>query len=462
MTTTVRTYTAGSFTGTREDATFARSIFATHADVEAAADTAESNAKAHADTLVGELDIPAPDVLGLAAGGSVSVQFDDGYTGQYDALKMMHDEFGMRGTLYMHSGRIGSLTNQITAAQLVELDEQGHEIASHYPSNIDLRTLTEQQLIDGFKECRDDLIAAGVKPPVGFAYPMGYTNDLVRRVGRRFHGYLRAAGAMTGTNLSRMVTGSNRERLEVGSFQADAGLTDPVETARAHRLAARARDQRFHLGLYVHDIDTTDKMDGLKALLRHFRAIGLPVVPIADVASGWNRGMDTIDWAFQSLEDWTVEGTAPANYTYQVVTDRWHTLGSALHVDPSGSSGTESVWFRPDLTRTSGLSVQPGETVRVGYVADVPETLQAGWSGGGIRMRLYTYGMDGGNIDVTAVLTGDTAATDGFEWRSTEWTVPEGVYTVYPQLQYHGVEVGEAWLDSVFLASADQWDAYDS
>src|SRR5688572_27029616 len=98
--------------------------------------------------------------LGLACGGcpqsseqvfvghaplTVSLEFDDATADQYQLRSILSDR-GMHGTFFVNSGRIG-LPGYMTLAELQSLAADGHEIAGHTVSHLDLATadLAEQK-----------------------------------------------------------------------------------------------------------------------------------------------------------------------------------------------------------------------------------------------------------------------------------------------------------------------------
>jgi peptidoglycan/xylan/chitin deacetylase (PgdA/CDA1 family) len=108
---------------------------------------------------------PAPTII--------SLNFDDGFANQMDALPIMQAR-GYTGTFYIISGLLGN-ANRLTAANLLTLQAAGNEIAGHTTQHSDLTTLSaiEQQRTI----CNDRLALTNLGLTVtDFAYPYGSYN----------------------------------------------------------------------------------------------------------------------------------------------------------------------------------------------------------------------------------------------------------------------------------------------
>ena len=111
----------------------------------------------------------------------VSLTFDDGTTGQDAAADLLASR-GMRGTFYVNSGRVG-FSEYLTQSQLATMQSQGHEIAGHTVSHLDLTTLSTEEAVRAV--CDDRVALTGMGFTIkSFAYPFGASNSTVAQIVR--------------------------------------------------------------------------------------------------------------------------------------------------------------------------------------------------------------------------------------------------------------------------------------
>jgi peptidoglycan/xylan/chitin deacetylase (PgdA/CDA1 family) len=122
--------------------------------------------------------------------GRFCVTFDDGYASVRTAcrfLKMMR----VPATIFVVVGAIGKTNTwdeaegdrtepMMTIEQLRELSDAGFEIGSHTMSHPHLTKLSDAKLLDEVRNSKHLLEDMLGKPVVGFSYPYGDMNDLVR------------------------------------------------------------------------------------------------------------------------------------------------------------------------------------------------------------------------------------------------------------------------------------------
>lgn len=108
----------------------------------------------------------------------VSLNFDDGFASQMDALPIMQSH-GYTGTFYIISGMV-DLSGRLTTANLKTIADAGNEIGGHTTKHADLTTLTpiEQQRTI----CNDRLALSQLGFTVtDFAYPYGSYDSTVQQ-----------------------------------------------------------------------------------------------------------------------------------------------------------------------------------------------------------------------------------------------------------------------------------------
>ncbi len=107
----------------------------------------------------------------------VSLEFDDAKVSQ-SQLRALLGARGMKATFFVNSNRIGA-SGYLTAAQLHDLQNDGHEIAGHTLDHLDLTTLSAAEAERQVCDDRAALIAAGFEVR-NFAYPFGAQNASVK------------------------------------------------------------------------------------------------------------------------------------------------------------------------------------------------------------------------------------------------------------------------------------------
>lgn len=116
--------------------------------------------------------------------GLVSFTFDDGHDSNWDPLKGILDEYGIKASFYavtdyQENGSSFSLTEE----QLILLDQQNHDIQSHTASHADLTTLNPSQLSYELEHSKAYLEGLGFDVDI-LTLPYGRYNDDVIQAAR--------------------------------------------------------------------------------------------------------------------------------------------------------------------------------------------------------------------------------------------------------------------------------------
>ena len=112
----------------------------------------------------------APPAAPKGAPVVVSLTYDDGSADQLQADGMMA-KYGMHGTFYVNSGRLGS-NGYMSADDARGLQAHGNEVAGHTVSHADLPTLAPDEAKRQICNDRVNLLGAGLQVK-NFAYPYG-------------------------------------------------------------------------------------------------------------------------------------------------------------------------------------------------------------------------------------------------------------------------------------------------
>ncbi len=122
---------------------------------------------------------------GVAAGGTISITFDDGYLDNYETAAPILEEHGLPATFFIASGFIGTNTvprwdrefadppGWMSWEQVKSLSKRGFEIGCHTKSHADLGQISPREARIELHESRAELQdRLGIRADL-FAYPFG-------------------------------------------------------------------------------------------------------------------------------------------------------------------------------------------------------------------------------------------------------------------------------------------------
>lgn len=117
----------------------------------------------------------------------VSVTFDDGWANQYTNGLPIMQQYGLNATYYIISGEINDTPDYMSANQILDLKNKGHEIGSHTITHPDLTTLTQAQVTNQMQQSQTTLQNLIGLPVTNFAYPYGAYNSTTINIGKQFY-----------------------------------------------------------------------------------------------------------------------------------------------------------------------------------------------------------------------------------------------------------------------------------
>lgn len=105
----------------------------------------------------------------------VSITYDDGWQSVYDRALPLLNKHGFRSTQYVNASSIET-PNFMTAAEVQQMHEAGHEIAAHSYEHVDLSSIGADRLDEEMRKSKEALAAAGLgtddlAPPYGRSDP---------------------------------------------------------------------------------------------------------------------------------------------------------------------------------------------------------------------------------------------------------------------------------------------------
>lgn len=117
----------------------------------------------------------------------IVIGFDDGFDTDYTRAFPILQENGIRGTSWICKNRGFYPTEILSEAQIKEMADTGHEIGCHTVNHPQLNTLTEEQVIQEFKENKAWIESITGKTVYTHVYPYGSTSETVAHLAGAFY-----------------------------------------------------------------------------------------------------------------------------------------------------------------------------------------------------------------------------------------------------------------------------------
>lgn len=129
---------------------------------------------------------------------SVILTFDDGYEDNYTEVMPILAGYGMKGTVFIISNRVG-VEGYLTWEQLKEMQTANIELGGHTANHLPLASLPPQKIDDELRLSKLLMEWNGLQTIYFFSYPNGSYNDTVIEDLRK-NGYLTAVTGTPGVN----------------------------------------------------------------------------------------------------------------------------------------------------------------------------------------------------------------------------------------------------------------------
>jgi peptidoglycan/xylan/chitin deacetylase (PgdA/CDA1 family) len=179
------------------------------------------------DYLLGRHTLPARPVI---------ITLDDGYRDLYSAAYPVLKQHHFKAVAYIISGFVGG-PETVTREQVLEMEANRIEIASHTVSHPDLTKLSAEELHRQLQDSKLAIEALLGHPVLDFCYPAGQVNPTVLQA-------VQAAGYETATTTSAGTQHSASDRYlwarvrvgggeSLGQFAASLGPEEPSEPGSA-------------------------------------------------------------------------------------------------------------------------------------------------------------------------------------------------------------------------------------
>ena len=201
--------------------------------------------------------------------GLISFVIDDGNLTDYTVKKPIFDA---RGAVAVSA--VITRQRHLTDAQLLEMQADGWEIASHSRNHLDEINLSDAQLESEIGGARADLTAIGLTVST-HVYPHGFTNFKVEQVTKKYFD----AGLTTRAHVN--LTPCDPWALGRRNFGGRFARPGENTLAFYESLVDSARQHGRWLIFMVHEVDSADATT-LGHLLDYIRAQSVPIVTIRE------------------------------------------------------------------------------------------------------------------------------------------------------------------------------------
>ncbi|GAA1756911.1 hypothetical protein GCM10009712_02230 [Pseudarthrobacter sulfonivorans] len=215
----------------------------------------------------------------------VSITFDDGWQSVYDRALPLLNQHGFRTTQYVNPSSIET-PNFVTAAEVQQMHDAGHEIAAHSYEHVDLTAIATDRLDDQLRKSEEALAAAGLSTD-DLAPPYGRSDSQVDWYASKYFDIMR--GTDDGINTRQNLNPHDLKVFYVTDETTPDRLAEALaETSRAngwlilvyHQIATQA-----NTGTQEHTIAadrSTITSDVLGAQLQLVDQSGIQVLPVAE------------------------------------------------------------------------------------------------------------------------------------------------------------------------------------
>jgi len=122
---------------------------------------------------------------------SVSLTFDDGYSSNYQASKIL-DKFDIKGTFFIKTSKIGN-KGYLSKEQIKEINNNKHEIGSHTVNHLNLTTLNDKKLKKELIESKKTLERLTKSRIESISIPGGVYNKKILRECLRHYNFVRTS-----------------------------------------------------------------------------------------------------------------------------------------------------------------------------------------------------------------------------------------------------------------------------
>lgn len=370
-------------------------------------------------------------------GGAICFTWDDAYV-SHDTIRQMANARNQHHTFCIVSDFVGT-GGKLTSTQVLQMFQEGHEIANHSKTHAHMTGLTAAQRkveYDTSQQAIDSII--GANNTSSFCIPYGERNATMDQ--ELYGRFERGLATGTPTGLVPFIYPIGSTPFIIGRFswdgtaQAQQQLLDMIRNA--------ARMPLIYL-TYAHDIGSANNpsLAQITAAMDLAQSLGVPCLTVSEALGSprtlYDPGFEESPLVWNKSED------TPGARIAEVVTDTPVVgLSGSQSLHLLCNSDTGFVYVRQVVPVTPGVSYTLSGRYRVAITS----------GNGSIYMRIYERTFDG-----TPIASTQTAALTATSWTqaSVARTITATGAFVYVDLVVD-TKTAEAWFDHIHFGPTAQ------
>ena len=230
----------------------------------------------------------------------VTIVSDDGNIEDFTRLKPLFDSKGIKCTFATRvDGQENKASNMMSYAQLKQLQDEGHEIASHTYSHTNLTTVTKTVAEEQLKKSKELLEANGIVCD-GIYYPNGVYTTETLELARKYYKY----GGATWTSKNGVDLLTNYAPLDLYCFTRTSygNMTNAFNGDKAIADFEKSLSTPSWFVICIHGAEFRDtthgnsSLEGLTKFIDHVKSKGIDIVPTREALKIYGNAIDIGDF----------------------------------------------------------------------------------------------------------------------------------------------------------------------
>lgn len=233
---------------------------------------------------------------------------DDGGIHDYQTLLPIFNKYGFVASSAIITNQVGNsnFPYTMTWQQIKELQNvYGWEIVSHATDDVDLTTLTAQQVDDKLRIAKETLIANGLECR-NFFLPRGNYNDTIKQISRKHYRSTRISGAAS-SGATVNTSPFDMYQVDCRFFGDSTGVGQSIDSAsgkpndsvdyfKYYIDQAIARTGVLVIGMHGNTLMQNNRQSDLDLICQYIQSKGIPVVTYNEMLNRVGNVIDTPDF----------------------------------------------------------------------------------------------------------------------------------------------------------------------
>ena len=230
----------------------------------------------------------------------VTIVSDDGNIEDFTRLKPLFDRKGIKATFATRvDGQENKASNMMSYSQLKQLQDEGHEIASHTFSHTNLTTVTKTVAEEQLKKSKELLEANGIVCD-GIYYPNGVYTTETLELARKYYKY----GGATWTSKNGVDLLTNYAPLDLYCFTRTSygNMENSCNGDKAIADFESSLSSNSWFVICIHGAEFRDtthgnsSLEGLTKFIDHVKSKGIDIVPTREALKIYGNAIDIGDF----------------------------------------------------------------------------------------------------------------------------------------------------------------------